>query len=207
MTEDIYDKIKIRKRKLNLMKPKSNEISQPPKPRGYRFWLIRLALLLGLPILLYSGYCWGLWGRSSLLLQYLFQCGCPVASEEARYPDNVDVIVPACRYKSSRLSPSGRLLYVNEKKDGLTSTYLLDLQTHEKTTFFLPEGSNHFLTDDLLFFSVAYGNDTYLLDRITGKQYPIREFAYWRSGAYINGEVNLSMLAEALRGAENVFLI
>lgn len=88
------------------------ETGYTSKPRGYRFWLSCFTLLLGLPLLLYYGYCWGLWGRSSLLLQYLFQCSCPSASEEARYPEQVDVVVPACRYVTTRLLPGGRFLYI-----------------------------------------------------------------------------------------------
>ena len=103
------------------------------KQRGYRFWIGCLTTLLILPILLYYGYCWGLWGRNSLLLQYLFQCSCPPASEEARYPDEMDVIISACQQSYVELSPSGRLLAVHEEQAGLTSTYLLDLQSMERT--------------------------------------------------------------------------
>lgn len=150
---------------------------------------------------MYYGYCWGWWGRNSLLLQYLFQCNCPIASEEVRYPDEVDMIVSSCQYGSSIHSTSGRLLYVEEAKP--VSTYLLDLQTNEKIPFSMPEGSNHFLTDDLIF----HEGDEYIFDRITGKQYPIQGFANWRSDTYINGEVNLSVLVEALRIAKDIFLI
>ena len=73
-------------------------------------WVILLALSL-----LYFGYCWGWWGRSSLFLQYLFQCNCPETSEEARYSSQVDVIVSACSHVNSRLLPSGDLLYVQEE--------------------------------------------------------------------------------------------
>jgi hypothetical protein len=164
---------------------------------------------MGLP-LLYYGYCWGFWGRGSLLLQYLFQCSCPAASEEARYPEQVDVIVPACRYVSSTL-PSGRLLFVREEVSGVSSTYLLDLQTKEKTSLTLGEGSNHFLTDDLLFLSLEYGHEyeggEYILDRSTGEQYPIRDFVYLRTDAYTNSNLNLNVFAEELRDAKDVFLI
>jgi len=180
------------------------ETNHASKRRGYGFWIGCFALSLGLPLLLYYGYCWGLWGRSSLLLQYVFQCNCPAASEEARYPDTVDVIVPACRYVSTRLLPSGRLLYVHEKRLWLTSTYLLDLQTDEKITIALPKGLFYFLTDNLLYVS---SGEEYILDWINGKQYPIRKFANWRPNAYINGEVNLSVLAEALGEAKVVFFI
>jgi hypothetical protein len=102
---------------------------------------------------------------------------------------------------------SGHLLYVNEKENGSTSTYLLDLQTHEKTPFFLPKGPNHFLTDDLFFFTVAYANDTYLLDRKTGEQYPIQEYSHWDSGSDRAGEVNLNFLVDMLLSSKDVFLI
>jgi hypothetical protein len=118
---------------MNSTKTPHKEIAQISKPRGYRFWLPRIVLLLGLPLLFYYGYCWGLWGRGSLLLQYLFQCTCPPASEEARYPEEVDVIVPACRQSYVELSPSGRLLAVREEQAGLPSTYLLDLQSMGRT--------------------------------------------------------------------------
>jgi hypothetical protein len=176
----------------------------PSKQRGYRFWIGRLALLLGLPLLLYYGYCWGLWGRGSLLLQYLFQCGCPVSSEELRYPARVDVVVPACRHMSSRLSPSGRLLYVREEKFGVTTAYLLDLQTMERIKV-ADQPFSSFLTDDLWF--VESGLEDYIMDRGTGVQYPIQKFVHSRPDAEINADANLTLLAESLRRAEEVFLI
>lgn len=175
--------------------------------RRINYWLTRLAIMIGAGTLVYYGYCFGLWGRHSLLLQYLFQCNCPPASEKTRYSDEVNVIVSACRYVSSKLSPSGRLLYVNEKDDGITSTYLLDLQTLEKTTFSLPEGPNNFLTDDLFLFSVAYSNDTYIFDRKTGKRYLVQEFSNWYPGTNRTNEVNQKLLADVLRSYDSVFLI
>lgn len=192
------------------MKTVQTETDHAPKQRRYRFWS-RFALSLGLGMLIYYAYCWGLWGRNSLLLQYIFQCGCPVSSEETRYPKQVDVVVPACRYDVTRLSPSGRLLYVGRKVLWNDTSYLLDLQTDEKIAFAIPEGSNRFLTDDLLFLSLDYGHryegGEYILDRTTGKQYPIRKFVYWRPDAYVNGKANLSVLVEGLREAKQVFLI
>jgi len=182
----------------------STETNQSPKQRGYRIWLIRIALLLGLPLLFYYGYCWGWWGRSSLLLQYLFQCGCSVASNEARYPEQVDVIVPACRYASTRLLPSGRLLYVQEKWFLYSSAYLLDLQTDKKITIALPKGPFYFLTDNLVYVS---SGEEYILDWANEKQYPIQKFVYSRPDAYVDGDANLRLLAEALHRAKYVFLI
>jgi hypothetical protein len=190
---------------MNTMKTLQAETA-PASKRRWSFWLSCFTLLLVLPLLFYYGYCRGWSGRSSLLLQYLFQCSCPPASEEARYPDKVDVIVPACKYGSSILSPSGRLLYVQEEASGITSTYLLDLQTDEKIPFALPEGSNYFLTDELIFHTF-YGDDEYIWDITTGKLYAIARFAKLHSEAYVNSELNLNMLAEELREAKDVFLI
>jgi len=192
---------------MDLMNTSQPETNHASKRRGYRFWLGCFALLLGIPLLFYYGYCWGLWGRSSLLLQYFFQCSCPAASEEARYPDEMDVIVPACQHANSRLSPSGGLLYVRETESRPTSTYLLNLQTYEKIPFTLPESAFYFLTDDLLYVIPHYGGNEYILNRITEEQYPIQEFTSLYSNAYINGNFNLGLLAEALRAAKDVFLI
>lgn len=182
------------------------------KPRGYRYWIIRIALLLGLPVLFYYGYCWGLWGRNSLLLQYFFQCSCPLASAEARYPDEVDVLVPACRYVSSILSPSGNFLYVQEDASHQIPGYFWDLRNNDKEPFFIPTGgTKDFLTDDLLFLSLEYGHDyeggEYILDRTTGKQYPIRFFVYLREDAYVNRKLNLDALDDSLRAVKDIFLI
>lgn len=172
------------------------------KKRGLRTWSTFFILALGLPFLLYIGYCFGLWGRQSLLLQYLFQCNCPAASTEARYPASVDVIVPACRYSISTHSPSGRMLYVQEE----SSSYLLNLQTAQKTPLTLPEETNYFLTDNLIFHTF-YGDDEFVLDITTGKQYPVQRFSRLHPEAYVNGEINLSLLGEELRKAKDVFLI
>jgi hypothetical protein len=187
------------------MKTAQTETDHAPKQRRYRF-LSRFVLLLGLLLLLYYGYCWGWWGRNSLLMQYLFQCGCPVASNEARYPEQVDVVVPACRYVSSILSPSGRLLYVQEEESGITSTYLLDLQTDEKIPFTLPEGSNYFLTDELMFHTF-YGDDEYILDVTTGSKYPVQDATHLKPSVYSMGNVEPNLLLEALLQVDQIFLI
>ncbi|HKY55910.1 MAG TPA: hypothetical protein VJM08_16455 [Anaerolineales bacterium] len=183
------------------------ETGYTSKPRGYRFWLSCFVLQLVLPLLFYYGYCWGWWGRGSLLLQYLFQCNCPVASEETRYPEWVDVIVPACQHVNSRLSPSGRLLHVQGENSGFPTTYLLDLETNERTSFTLSESAFYFLTDDLLYVISYQDGGEYILDRINGKQYSIQKFTSLHPNAYVDGDVNLSLLAEALREASDVFLI
>lgn len=187
------------------MKTLQAQTNSITKRRGYRFWLGCLTLLLAMPVLFYYGYCWGLLGRHSLLLQYLFQCNCPAASEEARYPKEVVVIISACRYGSSILSPSGRLLAVYEKEPVNVSPYLLDLETGEKIPLPLPEnGRFYFLTDNLLYISFSY-EDNYILDRTNGDQYAIQRFLLSRPDAYLGGDVNPTLLAEVLRQAKYVF--
>lgn len=192
---------------MNTMKALPSETKDISKRHRRRFWLGCLTILLVSPLLLYYGYCWGLWGRQSLLLQYLFQCNCPPASEEARYPNSVDVIVSACHNDSSRLSPSGRFLYVWENQDDPTSTYLLDLQTNEKLAFRLSNSAFYFLTDDLLYVISYQDGSEYILDRTTGERYPVQRFTSLYRDAHVNGNINLNLLAEALREAKDVFLI
>lgn len=173
------------------------------KQRRLLGWRSCLALFLGVPLLtllLYSGYCWGLWGRSSLLLQHYFQCKCPSASEKARYPKDAEILFSACRYTYSELSPSGRFLLVSEDKSGQL-TYLLNLQTMEKTP--TPSFSS-FLTDELVF--VENGLEDIILEFFTGKKYPIRTFGSWQLNAYVDGKLNLEMLVDTLQTADEIYL-
>lgn len=173
--------------------------------RGARIGVGCFATLLAFPFVLYFGFCWGLWGRNSLFLQYFFQCNCPPESEEWRYARQVDVIVSACEnVTGSRISPSGRLLYVYQENSGLIYAFLLDLQTRERmdTT---EQPFSSFLTDDLWF--LERGLDHYIIDRTTGVQYPIEKFVYSRPDGQINRKANQPLLLENLRQAEQVFLI
>ncbi|MDP1614626.1 MAG: hypothetical protein Q8L68_02405 [Methylococcales bacterium] len=170
---------------------------------------IRLGLLgIGITFIVYTGYCWGIWGKNSLMLQYLFQCGCPLNSAESRYPDRVDVIVSACPNNSIvRLSPSGRFLFLG--KDELLSdgNYIINLHTGEKSNVSgLSKGTVYFLNDEIMF-HMFYGIDEYLLNLATGEQHPIQEFKGLRSDAYINGYANPNVLVESLQESENVFLV
>jgi len=191
---------------MSTSQPKTNTAH---KQRDFKFWVSRFVILIGLCVLGYYGYCFGLWGRNSLLLQYIFQCNCPAFSEEWRYPKEVDVIVPACSYIGSILSSTGNLLYVMERDSKFSSTYLLDLQSNEKIPFAIVPGSNYFLTDDLLFLSLQSGSKgrDYILDRPTGKEFPIQSFIALRKDAYENGEPNLQVLVSELRDANDVYLI
>jgi hypothetical protein len=192
---------------VNTMKTLPSETKYTSERQRRRFWLGCFTILLVSPLLLYYGYCWGWWGRQSLLLQHLFQCSCPPASEEARYPTLVEVIVPACQNGGSRLSPSGRLLYVREKKENPTSTYLLNLQTNEKLAFPLSNSAFYFLTDDLLYVISYQDGSEYIWDRTTDERYPIQRFSFLYRDAYVNGNINPNLLADALREARDVFLI
>ena len=185
---------------------KKSESSNFFKWRRFYFEVGCLTFLLAMPILLYFGYCWGLLGRHSLLLQYLIQCKCPAISVEARYPENVDVIVSACSNTQTyvNLSPSGRLLYIQETNSETTIYYLLDLQTRNKIDI-RNQGISSFLTDDLWF--LRRRGDEYVIDRITGVQYSIEEFVYSRPNAQIDGNTNLTLLTESLKQADQVFLI
>ena len=94
----------------------------------------------------YWAYCWGWWGQGNKILQYVFQCQCPTESEEARYPENIDVLFSACDEPGSvRLSPSGRYwqIALNGKR------YFYDYQTGQLRPDFLP-GKAYFLTDEYI---------------------------------------------------------
>lgn len=173
------------------------------KQQEARTRVTSFVLVLGLPFLLYFSYCFGLWGRNNLFLQYLFQCNCPGFSEEWRYPKEVDVIISACRSANISISPSGRFLYVNNKF-GFPSTYILDLGTKEKIPFVrpdLPEGDFAFLTDDSIYIS------EHIFDSTTKMLYPIDKYIYSHPDAYLNGKTDRIKLVEALREAKEVYFI
>lgn len=178
--------------------------TNPSKQRGARTWISCLSILLTLPILLYFGYCWGIWGRQSLLLQYLFQCNCPAASEKARYPSSMEVIISACHTANVyiSLSPSGRFLYLRKEENGLASAELLDLQTRDKVDV-IDQSFSSFLTDDLLLIEGGVGS--YIVDITNGTQYPIKTFRFWQENAYVDGTPNLELLASALQQGKKVF--
>ena len=188
------------------MKTLQAETTRFSKQYRYRFWSGCSILVLVMPILLYYGYCWGLLGRQSLLLQYLFQCNCPTAGE-LRYPKEVEIIIAGCTKTGVILSPGGHLLYVREQNKEDTLTYLLDLQTREKIPFNTPKvGSFSFLTDNLLYISLSY-SEMYILNWQTGEQYPIYRYTHTYPDASVNGDTNPSLLAGALQKAKNVYLI
>ncbi len=178
--------------------------SQPKRKRFY-FGPGCFSILLLSSFLFYYAYCWGLWGRNSLLLQHLFQCNCPVASEEARYSEKVDVIVSGCRKVSTgfKLSPSGRFLYIREEENEHVASYLLDLQTMERMKV-TDQRFSSFLTDDLWF--VDGSVNVYIIERTTGTKYAIKSFRYWQDNVFVNGAPNLELLVSALQQADKVFV-
>jgi hypothetical protein len=115
------------------------------------------------------------------------------------------VIVPACQYVTSVISPSGQWLFVREKNNGTTSVYLLDLQTGQKTPSPLLKNTGfYFLTDTLLYVSLSY-EENYVLDLTSGKQYPVYRLLIARPDAYEGGDANPVLLAEILRNAKYIF--
>lgn len=80
----------------------------------------------------------------------------------------MDIVVPACQYKGSLHSPNGGFIYIQEEKAGLASSYMLDLKSSEKVPYAIYKGSNHFITDDLLYVLLDYGlgheGGEYILD-------------------------------------------
>lgn len=169
------------------------------KQRRLRGWIGCFTLLVGLPPLLYFGYCWGLWGRSSLLLQHYFQCKCPPASEQTRIPKEAELLFSACHPATVGLSPSGRFLLVREGPSR-NITYLLNLETAQRTP--IPAVTS-LLTDEIAF--TQEGGDA-ILELFTGNRYPIQTFRYWQTDAYINNKPNLDLLADTLRKAHEIYL-
>jgi hypothetical protein len=120
--------------------------------------------------LAYWTWCWGWWGQNRYL-RYFLQCNCPVASEEARYPDDVDVLVSACENPFlspyiQHASPSGRYTLFN-KRNLQNGVYLYDRDSDLITK--LPYQSIYaFLDEDLLLRRES--DKSYSLYDIKGKQ-------------------------------------
>lgn len=184
---------------MSIAPPKLNNIFKWP---GFRSWATSFVVAIGVGILFYYGYCFGFWGRGSLLLQHLFQCNCPALSEAWRYSKEVDVIVSACRQAWVELSPSGHFLSVREKD---ADPYVVDLQNNNKLSLALPQKAGfYFLTDTLLFVSFSY-NENYVVDRVENTWYPLPRFMYVYPAAYIHGSADPTILANALAQSKYVF--
>jgi hypothetical protein len=118
-------------------------------------WVLGLLPLIGslmLCGLAYWTWCWGWWGQNRYL-RYFLQCNCPAASEEARYPEEVDVLVSACEDPDlspfgQLASPSGRYT-IFSKRGEQDVLYLYDRDT-DSVTVMPPRSINAFLDEDLL---------------------------------------------------------
>lgn len=121
-------------------------------------------------VLTYWSWCWGWWGQNRFL-QYLLQCNCPSVSEEARYPENVDILFSACLdpiYYRASVSPSGRYAIVYVRRP-TTQKYLYDSKLDVANPL-NKEIGYIFLTDDLL---VSTGGDdgrTFSLYDLSGQR-------------------------------------
>lgn len=115
----------------------------------------------------YATWCWGLWGRDNLLMQYVFQCACPHISEQARYKP-FKVIASACSkpYLVSYSPNDKYVIIVNGDADG--KVIRLNLENGEINDLNFNEGSAWFLTDDLLVLATAYEERYFLYDLSDG---------------------------------------
>jgi hypothetical protein len=194
------------------MTPQMPQTILPSSPRRCRLWIGWSIFIIVLCALWYYSpifeYCWGDWKQGSLYRQGKYQCYCPAASEEARIPQQADVIVPACNSGSVKISPSGRFLYVAEQnpKTNLSNRYVLDFQSGAKIPINI-SGYTYFLTDDLLYVSLGILENEYILDRATGDQYQIHEFEFLHPEAYEKRKADLNLLAKELQKAKKVFLV
>jgi hypothetical protein len=154
---------------------------------------------------LYWTYCWGWWGQHRLL-QLLFECSCPAASEEARYPERVDVLFPACAAPwVSSSSPSGRYTLVALKNSSYHS-YLYDQKTGKLTPNPFP-GVVYFLNDEWALLIEHFTNhaerDNYYIYDIGGRKLvQLNKVQLTENHAVVDpGEL------EAFRMADQVYLM
>ncbi len=192
------------------MTPQMLQTVLPSSPRRFRLWIGWSIFIAVLCALFFYGpifeYCWGRWRQGSLYRQGEYQCQCPPASEEARIPQQADVIVPACNSGNAKISPRGRFLYVAEQnpKTNSSNRYILDFQSGEKIPVNI-SGYTYFLNDELLYISLGILENAYILDRATGNQYQIHRFEFLHPEAYEKRKADLNLLAKELHKAKNVF--
>ncbi|NOK88053.1 MAG: hypothetical protein GFH26_640181n30 [Chloroflexi bacterium AL-N15] len=125
--------------------------------RGLRRSTRRTLLSLSIGALLmgglYTGYCWGGFGRNVLPLQYLLQCRCPPASEAVRYR-HFTVLAPACHAPEVHtMSPSGRTLVI-ETHQRRQQVVRIDLLQQHQTLLPFDTNTLHqvYAIDDYRFF-------------------------------------------------------
>lgn len=170
-----------------------------------KVWLLRGVVALLLLGSLYGTWCWGWWGHRSLLLQYLFRCACPVASEAARYPAQVEVLVPACKDARVIVSPGGQCMRVWISGQPL---YMFDFETQQRIALPVPD-SYSFVTDSLLLVKPeAQGEPSYLFDVNTLARLSVTNL-YWANTPTLADERTLdpAVILPLLRNASGVFLL
>jgi hypothetical protein len=121
------------------------------------------------------GYCWNWWAQNQLW-QFLFQPLCPMISEEARYPQNIDVLVSARYFPSGgSVLPGGRTIRYGMWGQG----YLYDFET-KSSEIISPLPENHSLrgyaTEEWVFTEVESVNETdrfVLVNLNTDEQIPL----------------------------------
>lgn len=139
-----------------------------PKRRSCLLTLLLMAIVAGgLAYIVYTGWCWGKWGRNARWMHYLFECRCPAASEEARR-EPFKVIASACDQPHLQdVSPSGRYIVIS--KGAAHSRFLLDMETGRSQEVQVG-GISRFLSDTLLMTRLQEG--TFLLDLAEGSLTP-----------------------------------
>jgi hypothetical protein len=115
--------------------------TKTPKPsKTIRNVIITLVVIIVIPYVIYFGFCHGWWLRENLWANYWWYCNCGEEFERSLYPDNVEIVVPACRDpRSAVISSDGRYMVVKLGDwPGKTELVLLDLTTGEERNFSYP---------------------------------------------------------------------
>ena len=168
-------------------------------------WLLRGVVALLLLGSMYWSWCWGYWGRQSLLPQYLFRCAYPAASEAARYPAHVEVLISACKDARVIVSPGGQRMSVRVSGQPM---YMVDLETQRRVSLPVLD-SYSFVTDSLLMVKPeAKGEPIYLFDVNTLVQLPITDLYWSNTPTLADGRtLDPAVVLPLLQQADQVFLI
>ena len=163
-------------------------------------------------------YHQGWWGRDNLVARSLWLCSAPSSLEETFYPENVDVLVPACQNIHSgggfqwAIAPLPSHQYIIAPCDFDAGRCLLNVYTYEKTPLDLSAllpGDHEIqrLTDELVVVAGGENNRGYfLVDLSTGQRLRL---ASLRSLGLLedDGSLKVVALVEALRKSDKVYLI
>ncbi|MDI6768844.1 MAG: hypothetical protein QMD04_04130 [Anaerolineales bacterium] len=174
--------------------------------KRWHLWVVVILPILGI---IYLAWCYGLWGRNNLFLQYLFQCCCPLHSESFRYPEQAEVIIPACHKQDKfiTISSGGALIQVGSPYN---FKYILDLRTGKRIK--LPttrEDDYEILSDDLLFYQTSQ-REAFVFDIHTRMSYPVE---YLKNLPFLVDEwgqrttIDPTVIIPILRSAHEVFVV